>query len=137
MAEQIYIGNFAKGLVNNREAFVIDNDVFPFVYNFYIWRGRAKRKRGTALLGQLQRQMSISATPATYQQAQFALVAGGGNLISQYSLGTSASLTPGSLSLVVGANTYTDLNGVLTGIACVCVRNAAGERYPSNSTRYC
>jgi hypothetical protein len=117
MPDQIYIGNFAKGLTTSRLPFVIDNDAFPTMYNFYSWRGRAKRKRGTIFLGQLQIQEQISATPNNWQLAQFALVAGAGNLIVQYSLGSSASIVPGSLSLVVGANTYTDthMDGTLQG----------------------
>src|SRR5258706_9814928 len=117
MPEQIYIGNFGKGLITSRLPFVIDNDAFPTMFNFYSWRGRAKRKRGTFLLGQLQIQEQIAAVPNNYQLTQFALVAGTGNLISHYSLGSSATLVPGSLSLVVGANTYTDTNldGTLQG----------------------
>lgn len=108
MPEQIYIGNFTKGLTTNRLPFVIDNDSFPTMFNFYSWRGRAKRKRGTFLLGQLELQEQIVASPNNWQLAQFALVAGAGNLITHYSLGSSATITPGSISLVVGANTYTE-----------------------------
>jgi hypothetical protein len=117
MPDQIYIGNFAKGLTTSRLPFVIDNDSFPTMFNFYSWRGRAKRKRGTIFLGQLQIQEQIAAVPLAWQLASFNLVAGAGNLISHYSLGSSASITPGSLGLIVGANTYTDLNmdGTLQG----------------------
>lgn len=116
--EQIYIGNFpSRGLTKNPLPFNIDNNAFPTMFNFYSWRGRAKRKRGTALLGQLERQLSIAAVPNNYQVASFNLIAGAGNLISQYTLGSSSSITPGSISLVVGANTYTDLfmDGTLQG----------------------
>ena len=44
MPDQIYIGNFAKGLKLDRLPFNIDNDSFPFLWNFYSWRGRAKKK---------------------------------------------------------------------------------------------
>ena len=56
MPDQIYIGNFAKGYRTNPLPFNIDNDAFPTMVNIYSWRGRAKRKRGTILLGQLQLQ---------------------------------------------------------------------------------
>lgn len=118
MVDQIYIGNFTKGLTLNRLPFNIDNDAFPYMYNFYSWRGRAKRKRGTALLGQLQFQVSISATPANWQEQSFALVASAGNLVSQFTLGSSASIAPKTITLVVsGDQTYTDPNadGTLTG----------------------
>ena len=76
MPEQIYIGNPGKGQINAREAFVIDNDAFPNLFNFYVWRGRIKKKRGTKLLGQLQIQQSISST----------LSSGAMNLITAFSL---------------------------------------------------
>jgi hypothetical protein len=118
MPDQIYIGKFAKGLSQYFLPFNIDNDTFPFMVNFYVWRGRAKRKRGTIFLGRLQRQLQISTTPNNYQVHSFALVAGAGNFIVQYSLGSSSSIVPGSINIVVGANTYTDpgMDGVLVGI---------------------
>lgn len=124
MPDQIYIGNFAKGLTTNRLPFVIDNDAFPTMYNFYSWRGRAKRKRGTALLGRLQRQVQSvlnSAPPNANQVGQVMTLDGAGNgsanLISLYSLGTSASIVPGSINLTDGTQTYTDLlkNGTIQG----------------------
>lgn len=118
MPEQIYIGNFAKGLQKDRLPFNIDNDAFPKMVNIYSWRGRAKRKRGTILLGQLQRQMEISASPNNWQVQSFNLVVSEGNLISQFTLGSTASITPTTVSLIVAADqTYTDPNadGTLTG----------------------
>jgi hypothetical protein len=55
MPEKIVIGPINRGLRNDRTAFVIDNDSFPFLLNAYQWRGRVKRKRGTSLLGRLHR----------------------------------------------------------------------------------
>lgn len=120
MPDQIYIGNFAKGLVKNPLPFNIDNDAFPTMYNFYTWRGRAKRKRGTVLLGQLQRQVKTATSPNAWQLAKIALLDGSGsasvNLISKYSLGNGSSITPGSFSLSDGTNTYTDDgSGTITG----------------------
>lgn len=118
MPDQIFIGKFAKGLSQYYLPFNIDNDAFPYMVNFYSWRGRAKRKRGTIFLGRLRRQIQIASSPNNWQVASFVLVAGAGNLISTYSLGSTASIVPGSLSLVVSADqTYTDPNsdGTLTG----------------------
>ena len=87
MPEQIYIGNFAKGLKLDRLPFNIDNDAFPTMYNFYSWRGRAKRKRGTLFLGQLEIQVQsvLNATPpAIWQFGQIGLVAGAGNLFGTF-----------------------------------------------------
>jgi hypothetical protein len=117
MPQQVLIGNFPKGLTLDRLPFVIDNDSFPYLYNCYVWRGRVKRKRGTIFLGRLQFQVQIATVPLPWQEASFALVAGGGNLIAQFGLPAAASITSKSLSLVVGANTYTDslANGTLVG----------------------
>lgn len=106
MPDQIYIGNFPGGEVTSRTAFVIDNNVFPFLFNMYVWRGRVKRKRGTILLGQMQIQTSVSST----------LSGGSINLLT--GLGSPSSLSPGTLSLGVGGNVYTEPsppNGTLVG----------------------
>ena len=55
MAEKIVVGPFNRGLRNDVTPFNIDNDSFPVLINAYQWRGRVKRKRGTAPLGRLQR----------------------------------------------------------------------------------
>jgi len=57
LSQKIFIGNFSKGLTQNRLPFVIDNDAFPTLFNAYAWRGRAKRKRGTSLIGRLTVQL--------------------------------------------------------------------------------
>lgn len=109
MPEQIYIGDFAKGQVTNRQAFVIDNDAFPQLFNAYTWRGRVKRKRGTRALAQLRRQIESVAVPVNpWEDGPLVLVAGAGNLISGFSLEATSSIAPGSIEVVVGANTYTE-----------------------------
>jgi len=54
MGEKLIIGP-NKGLQTNFPPFNIDNDSFPTLINAYQWRKRVKRKRGTSLLGQLNR----------------------------------------------------------------------------------
>jgi len=119
MPDQIYIGNFAKGLKLDRLPFNIDNDAFPTMYNFYSWRGRAKRKRGTKFLGQLERQIqSVVSGALPWQFGPIALVGGAVNLITAFSLESSSTITPGSISFVVGGQTYTEPvppNGTLIG----------------------
>ena len=125
MPEQIFIGNFPKGLITNRLPFVIDNDAFPYLYNFYIWRGRAKRKRGTVALARLevQVQMVANATPpAVYQSGQLTLSSGALNLfsatISGITQATQAVVTiagsiyyPGYEVLISGVVGMTQING--------------------------
>lgn len=106
--KKILLGQF-KGLSKFFEAFNIDNESFPNLFNAYPWRGRVKRKRGTSILDRLTRQIKIVASPThRWEYAQFALVAGAGNLISALSLQTNSRIVPGTISLVVGANTYTE-----------------------------
>lgn len=106
MPEQIYIGNISRGQITSRLPFVIDNDSFPNLFNFYTWRGRIKRKRGTILLGQMQIQTKISAN----------LVSGAINILT--GLPSTSTVVPSSISFTVGANTYTEPaspNGTLVG----------------------
>jgi hypothetical protein len=117
MAEQIYIGNFPHGQVTIREPFVINNDSFPKLYNCYSWRGRVRRKRGTRTLGQLQIQEQSVATatpPLPWQEGTIMTLSGAGagtvNLITAFSLGSTATIVPGAFTLSDGTNTYTDLN---------------------------
>jgi hypothetical protein len=119
MPEQIYIGNFSQGLTTNRKPEIIDNDAFPILFNAYSWRGEAKRKRGTKLLAQLKRQIKSVAVPVNpWEFSPLVLVAGAGNLITgpwtqgpsatPVTLETSGGIAPGSITVVVGANTYTE-----------------------------
>lgn len=112
MADQIYIGNFFKGLTLDRLPFNIDNDSFPTMYNFYSWRGRAKRKRGTSFLGILQRQIESVAVPV--QPWQFGPIP----IVNQFgSLLALIGLSPNSkfISLITNATqaqvTYVVLPG--------------------------
>ncbi len=53
----LVISNMATGYETDREPFNINNDAFPALNDAYIWRGRVLRKRGTILLGRLQRNL--------------------------------------------------------------------------------
>lgn len=131
MPDQVFFGKFSGGLSQYFQAFNIENDSFPFLFNYYVWRGQLKRKRGTSFLGQLTRQIQSVAVPNFGTQpwvfGPLTLVAGSGNLItnlwttnlsSSYTLETSSTITPGSINLVgsVDGTTYTDpnKNGTLT-----------------------
>lgn len=81
--DQIYVGNFTKGLKLDRLPFNIDNDAFPTLYNFYSWRGRIKKKRGTITLGRLQRLIQSVLEPTfPFQEGPIALNGGIVNLFS-------------------------------------------------------
>ena len=116
MSQQLSVGNFSKGLTTNPLAFNIDNDAFPFLLNAYQWRGRIKRKRGTALLNRLTRYFNstISAYGST---TSFALVAGAGNLLTAFSLQSGGNIVPGTVNFTdaTQGTVYTDpsTNGTL------------------------
>ncbi|HMG16083.1 MAG TPA: hypothetical protein VK590_11585, partial [Saprospiraceae bacterium] len=117
MGEKIIVGPINKGLRNDRTAFVIDNDSFPTLINAYQWRGRVKRKRGTQFLGRLTR--FFSSTVSSYSSVSTITLNGGGagNLLTGFSLQPDGNIVPGSVTITIGGNVYTDPNqdGTLTG----------------------
>ena len=88
MPDQLLLGNFPKGQQTNRTAFNIDNNSFPTLYNAYVWRGRAKRKRGTQTLARLQRQVQLLNLPTPpittppWQYGPLTLSGGEGNFLT-------------------------------------------------------
>jgi hypothetical protein len=119
--QRLTIANFATGYETDREPFLIDNDAFPVLQNMYQWRGRILKKRGTFLLGRLQRYIPANATRPHTGTSNIAVLSGAGglaatSLISVFTLQAAANIVPGSLSLSDGVNTYTDNSaGVITG----------------------
>ncbi len=106
--EKLVVGPINQGLVTKRTAFNIDNDAFPILINAYQWRGRIKRKRGTKFLGRLTRYFNSNLT--VYGSiASFNLVAGAGNLLTGFGLELTGNIVPGSITILVGVTTYTDL----------------------------
>ncbi len=115
MGEKIVIGPINKGLRNDRTAFNIDNDSFPTLINAYQWRGRVKRKRGTALLGRLNRNIS----PTFIGLTTPAVIEIGINLIIQIPITeANTSYVPGTAVVFVSApddSSFTDNgDGTLT-----------------------
>ena len=106
MGEKLVVGPINKGLRNDREPWVIDNDSFPYLHNAIQWRGRIKRKRGTSNLTHLTRYFTSGATTLT-------LSSGGGNILTGFSgitLQANATIVPGSVTIVdtTAGQTYTD-----------------------------
>lgn len=115
MGEKLVIGPINRGVRTDRTAFNIDNDSFPTMINAYQWRGRVKRKRGTTGLTRLKRYFDSS--NISYYTGTTPNLAGGElNLLSAFSLQTNSSIVPGSVSLTIAGNVYTDNSlGILTG----------------------
>ena len=117
MGEKIVVGPVNRGLKTDRTAFVIDNDAFPTLINAYQWRGRVKRKRGTSLLGRLQRRVintNLGGTIGGAVSMVFDLYGALGISVSQ----PNASIVPGSVGIAVSApdtSTFIDNgNGTFT-----------------------
>ncbi len=118
MSSKLVISGIDKGLETGAEPFLIDNDSFPVLNNAYVWRKRVLRKRGNNFLGRLQRDLEAQALGNTDGAGAFS-----GNILTILSLNTAAlalnaSLRPGSVTITIGAETFTDIlpfNGVLVG----------------------
>lgn len=109
MAEKIVVGRIDKGLRNDVTPFNIDNDSFPTLINAYQWRGRVKRKRGTSFLGRLTRY--FNSTSVSYNTGSTTITLDGsgvGNILTGFSLQANGNIVPGSVTITVGANVYTD-----------------------------
>src|SRR5579864_6586258 len=100
MPQKLVVGPFNKGLRKDVTAFNIDNDSFPTLINAYQWRGRVKRKRGTSLLGILQRYFNSSST--TYTSTSTITFDGSGkqNLLTGFGLDTNGNIVPGTVTIV-------------------------------------
>lgn len=109
MGEKIMVGPDFKGLQTNVLPFAVDNTSFPFLLNAYQWRGRIKRKRGTSLLGRLQR--FFNSTSTAYNSGSTTIkLNGAGNILTGFSLQANGNIVPGTVVLVAsgGPTTYTD-----------------------------
>lgn len=117
MGDKLVIGPVDKGLVTNRTAFNIDNDAFPVLVNAYQWRGRVKRKRGTRKVTRLQRFFNSSSTVYSAISTITLDGSGNGNIITGFSLPTTISIVPGSVTITApGPTLFTDplMNGTLS-----------------------
>lgn len=98
MSSKLVIGPFTKGLRNDVTPFNIDNENFPVLVNAYQWRGRVKRKRGTSLLGRLNRTLGTTD--------------GSGNLVITINNFTpSTIIQTGIVQFSVGSDVFIDKGG--------------------------
>jgi hypothetical protein len=93
MGEKIVVGPINKGLKLDRTPFVIDNDSFPTLINAYQWRGRVKRKRGTAFLSRLARVLTAMTEPNPDGTAVYS----NDLLLTLHITEPGASIVPGTL----------------------------------------
>ena len=102
MGDKLIVGPISKGLKTNVTPFNIDNDSFPVLQNAYQWRGRIKRKRGTSLLGRLNR--NIGTTDGS-GNATITILPNPGIGIASFTVGTNIFTDPGTI--LVGTQTLT------------------------------
>lgn len=118
MSNQLVIASIDTGYETDVEPFLLSNDAFPILNNAYVWRKRVRRKRGNAFLGRLQRDLEAQDLGNTTGGGTFS-----GNIFTLLGLNVAAlspdaALRPGSITITVGAQTFTepaDPDGTLVG----------------------
>lgn len=134
MGQKIVVGPIGKGLRNDVLPFNIDNDSFPVIQNAYQWRGRIRRKRGTLFLGRLTNYFSSTSVAFNPSPGTSTITLNGsgvGNLITGYSspsVPSSSSIVPGTVTITIGGNVYTDpaMDGTLSGPNAGSINYATG-----------
>lgn len=117
--DRLVIANMKTGYETDRTPFIINNDAFPVLNNAYIWRGRLPRKRGTILLGRLQRNL-VTATGGNYSTINGTNTYLIFTRLSLNVLEPDASVKPLTLSIVFAAPISQTLNDTLgTGVLTV------------------
>lgn len=101
--QKLIISSIKTGLDTYEPAFLLNNDAFPTLENAYVWRDRILKKRGTELLGRLQRQLVTQSLGNTDGGGAISV-----NIISLLSLQANSNIVPGSISVFVGAQTFTE-----------------------------
>jgi len=108
MGDKLIVGPIGKGLSTFFEPFNIDNDSFPVLINAYQWRGRVKRKRGTAFLFRNARY--FNSTDVSYTAtATINLVANDANILTGFGL-EAGNIVPGTVTITDSTTplVYTD-----------------------------
>jgi hypothetical protein len=118
MPERLVLSDFSTGFETRFPAFKISNESLPHLVNAYAWRGRVLRKRGSKLLGRLQREFD---TITLTQQTQAGDTTTLTDILADTSINVrtaqpNADIKPESLTFAVGADTWSDATtpGILT-----------------------
>ncbi len=134
MGEKLVIGPINKGFRNDVTPFNIDNDSFPTLINAYQWRSRLKRKRGTALLGRLERFFNSLVAPYFISNTTIVLRNDGlgngiGNIFSF--LGLKGDITAATQAVLCQ---ITSPNHNLTNTDLVLITNVVGMTQLNGNT---
>jgi len=123
MGQKLVIGPLNKGLRNDVTPFNIDNDSFPVLINAYQWRSRVKRKRGTSLLGRLQRYIGTTNGAGTLVVTILPVPIETG--IVSFTVGTDIFVDPGTTAdpatqtLITNSTTGTGTLNRVTGVLTI------------------
>lgn len=112
MSSSLVIANFKTGLENDKESHLMDNDAFPTLNNAFLFRKKIIKKRGSLLLNRLERQVTAGALGNTSAGGVVSL-----GLIATLSLPASSSIAPGTITVTIGAQAFTEptiANGTLS-----------------------
>ena len=123
----LLIANTRVGIERDLEPWLLPQDAYPDLEDCYIWRGRIEKRRGFNLLGRLKRNtktivspsgdviLSTQANGAAYANADLLndanIVIFIGSATTVRSLMANAQIVPKSITITVGAVTFTDTNG--------------------------
>lgn len=111
MGQKLVVGPYNRGLRNDVTPFNVDNGSFPTLINAYQWRGRIKRKRGTTLLGRLQRFFDSTSLSYNSGNSTFTLDGGGdGNILNNTGWNLLAATASPNATPVPGSVVITDTN---------------------------
>ena len=99
---QVLIGGYPDGgLMTDRKPLMLPNQAFSNLQNAYVFRDRVIKREGQVLVGRLQRLITLTGQ---------SLTAGSINLITAFSLESTSSIVPGSITITGGTDgtVYTD-----------------------------
>jgi len=118
MSSKLVVWPQNKGLQTNKTAFNIEDDAFNQLINAYQWRARVKRKRGTSILGRLERflgttdgagDLTVTISPSAIQAGLITVIIGTDIFVDPGTVSPVTLLTNSSGSAVLNRTT-----GVLT-----------------------
>ena len=99
---------FTDGLVRNKEPWLLEDTAFPKLEDAYIWRGRVKKKEGYGFVGRLHRD-------ALTLPDALGATAGAGTTFAGNLAAGNVPVSPGTVTITVGALTFTDYQAAASG----------------------
>lgn len=107
--DRLVVANFKTGLETDRKPFLLSNDAFPTLENAYLWREQIPRKRGTDLLGRLQRNLTNQSLGSTDGSGNFTTSPGTiFSILGLSSTQPNAAIVLKSITVTVGADIFTE-----------------------------